>query len=184
MRIPPQLMMGAGIAVAGLGLIGAGAGATFTAQVAASTSVSTGHVALSLNGRTGSNVRLEVGGNNLGTHFAPIRQALRLRNTGSLNIPSAYLDVTATGCSGGDGTALAHALRVTVTDVTHSRQLYDGAVCSAEGALAAPLGYPLRVGGSTLYELVLQPSDADQGLPADAQDSSTSVRVVFTGYDY
>ena len=83
MTIAPKLMMGAGIAVAGLGLIGAGAGATFTAQVAGSSSVTTGSIGLSLNGRTGHDLHLDLDGSNLGTHFAPIGKDLRLKNTGT-----------------------------------------------------------------------------------------------------
>src|SRR3954471_4080181 len=131
MNIPPKLMMGAGIGIAGLGLIGAGAGATFTAQVAGSTSVTTGGIGLSLNGRTGHDLHLDVDGSNLGTHFAPLSKDLRLRNTGSLDIASTHLGLTATGCDGGEDAPLARSLRVTVTDVTHSRQVYDGALCSA-----------------------------------------------------
>ena len=71
MTVSPKLMMCAGIAVAGLGLIGAGAGATFTAQVAGSTSVTTGDIGLSLNGQTGRDLHLDVDGSNLGTHSHP-----------------------------------------------------------------------------------------------------------------
>jgi Camelysin metallo-endopeptidase len=180
MNIPPKLMMGAGIAVAGLGLIGAGAGATFTAQVAGSTTVTTGDIGLSLNGRTGDDLQFAVAGSNLGTHFAPIRKELRLQNTGSLDLASTQLDVTATGCDGGDDAPLARSLRITVTDVTHSRQVYAGALCSGAGEQPP---HPLGAGGSILYELVLQPSDAEQGLSPAALDSRTSVRIVFTGTD-
>ena len=86
MSATPKLMMAAGIAVAGLGLVGAGAGATFTAQVAGSTSVTTGDIGLSLNGRTGHDLELYVDGRNLGTHFAPLSKELRLRNTGTLDV--------------------------------------------------------------------------------------------------
>lgn len=181
MHVPPKLLMGAGIAVAGLGLIGAGAGATFTAQVAGSASVTTGDLGLSLNGQTGHDLQLDVDGSNLGTHFAPISKELRLKNTGTLDLASTDLDVTATGCDGGDGAPLARSLRVTVTDVTHAHQVYDGALCSAAGE---QLPHPLEAGDSTLYELVVQPSDVDQGLSPAALDSLTSVRVVFTGSDY
>lgn len=180
MAIRPKLLMGAGIAVAGLGLIGAGAGATFTAQVGGSTSITTGDVGLSLNGRTSDDLRLEVDGSNLNTHFAPISKDLRLKNTGTLDLASTELDLTATGCDGGEDAALAHSLRVTVTDVTHARQVYDGALCAADGR---PLPRPLPAGGSTLYRLVLQPSDAAQGLPSAAQSSSTTLNVDFTGSD-
>jgi hypothetical protein len=181
MSVPPKLLMGAGIAVAGLGLIGAGAGATFTAQVAGSTSVTTGTIGLSLNGRTGSDLDLDLDGSNLETHFAPLTQDLHLKNTGTLDIASTQLDLTATGCDGGDDAALARALRVTITDATHSRQVYDGALCSAGDQ---QLAQPIQAGGSILYQVALQPSDADQGLPPAALDSRTSVRVVFTGSDH
>ncbi len=198
MTISPKLMMGAGIAVAGLGLIGAGAGATFSAQVGGSTSITTGDIGLSLNGRAGRDLHLDVDGSNLGTHFAPISQDLRLENTGTLDIASTYLDLTATGCDGGNGAALARSLRVTVTDVTHAVQVYDGALCSAARVASPPgdtgprarsadggeLPHALQAGDSILYELVLQPSNAEQGLSPAAQNSRTSVTVVFTGYDY
>lgn len=197
MTVRPKLLMGAGIAVAGLGLIGAGAGATFTAQVAGSTSVSTGGLGLSLNGRAGL-VHLEVDGSNLDSHFAPISRDLHLKNTGTLDMASTYLNLTAAGCDGGKGATLARSLRATVTDETHSRQVYDGPLCSADGDLPpgegsgphahAPDGrqlpYALHAGESVLYELVLQPTDADQGLSPAAQNSHTTVRVVFTGYDH
>ena len=180
MTLAPKLLMGAGIAVAGLGMIGGGAGATFTAQVGGSTSVTTGDVALSLNGRTGHDLRLDVDGSNLGTHFAPISTDLRLKNTGTLDLASTQLNLAATGCDGGDDAPLARALRVTMTDVTHSSQVYDGALCSAD---SQRLSRPLPSGASILYSLVLRPSDADQGLPPAAQDSRTSVDIVFTGSD-
>jgi hypothetical protein len=197
MTVPPKLMMSAGIAVAGLGLIGAGAGATFTAQVAGSTSITTGSVALSLNGRSGSDLHLEIDGSDLGAHFSPITKELRLTNTGTLGIAATYVDLTATGCGGGNDAPLARSLRITLTDVTHGRQVYDGPLCSAAGDLPGagsggpqttstpgePGPRPLGVGDSTVYDLVLQPIDADQGLPPAAQESQTSVKVVFTGYD-
>jgi hypothetical protein len=198
MTVSPKLWMAAGIAVAGLGLIGAGAGATFTAQVGGSASITTGAVGLSLNGRTGQDLQLGVDGSNLGTHFAPLNKDLLLKNTGSLDITSTYLDLTATGCDGGTGAALARSLRVTVTDVTHSRQVYDGALCAASSDLSSPRKNDARAhaaeggqrpqaldaGDSVLYDLVLQPIDADLGLSTAAQDSHTSVKVAFTGYDY
>jgi hypothetical protein len=96
------------------------------------------------------------------------------------------------------GAPLARSLRVTVTDVTNSSQVYDGALCSAASALSSPgdtdprthsaeggrLLRTLPAGESILYELVLQPNDADQGLSPAAQNSHTSVKVVFTGYDH
>jgi len=197
MVVGPKLMMGAGLAIAGLGLIGAGAGATFTAQVAGSTSVTTGDIGLSLNGRSGPDLHLDIDGSNLGTHFAPISQDLHLKNTGTLDIASTYLELTATGCEGGDSALLARSLHVTVTDVTHSRQVYDGTLCSADthlpqrpggGAQARSadgwkLPDALPAGDSILYEVVLQPNDAEHGLSPDALNSHTTVRVVFTGYD-
>lgn len=198
MSVGPKLMMGAGLAIAGLGLIGAGAGATFTAQVGGSTSITTGNLGLSLNGRTGPDLALDVDGSNLGTHFAPLSQELRLKNIGTLDIASTYLGLTATGCDGGSDAPLARSLRVTVTDVTHSQQVYDGDLCSAAGGLSAPGGnaapahsaeggplpHALPTGDSVVYDLVLQPQDAEQGLSPAAQDSHTSVKVVFTGYDH
>jgi hypothetical protein len=189
-------LMAAGIAVAGLGLIGAGAGATFTAQVAGTTSVTTGSIGLSLNGGTGDHVNLDVDGDNLGSHFTPINKDLHLKNTGTLDLASTYLDLTAAGCDQGDGETLARSLRATVTDVTHSEQVYDGPLCSAAGDLSTPgnshahstdglpLPYPLPAGESIVYQLVLQPMDADEGLSPTAQNAHTIVRVVFTGYDF
>ena len=69
MAARPKLMIGVGIAIAGLGLIGAGAGATFTAQVSGSSLIRSGGVGLSLNGETGSDLRLEVDGKNVSSHF-------------------------------------------------------------------------------------------------------------------
>ncbi|HEY3530548.1 MAG TPA: hypothetical protein VGK78_15490 [Nocardioides sp.] len=198
MTVRPKLMMAAGIAVAGLGLIGAGAGATFTAQVAGTMSLSTGNIGLSLNGRTGQHLHLDVDGSNLGSHVAPISKDLLLKNTGTLDMPSTYLNLTAAGCDGSSGAPLVRSLRVTVTDVTHSQQVYDGPLCSAAGDLSPAgydgrrahmddgrrLPYPLHAGESTLYQLVLQPADAEQGLPPAAQNARTIVRVAFTGYDY
>jgi hypothetical protein len=196
MTVRPKLMMAAGIAVAGLGLIGAGAGATFTAQVAGSTTVTTGGIGLSLNGGTGQHVDLDVDGSNLGSHFDPISKDLHLKNTGTLDMASTYLDLTAAGCDEGNGATLARSLRATLTDVTHSTQVYDGPLCSAAGDLSTPgnshahstdglrLPHALHAGESILYQLVLQPNDATQGLPPAAQSAHTVVRVLFTGYDY
>jgi hypothetical protein len=148
--------------------------------VAGSTSITTGSTGLSLDGGSGQDLRLDLDGSNLGTHFTPISKDLRLKNTGTLDLASTHLDLTATGCDGGDDAPLARSLRVTVTDATHSRQVYDGALCSADGE---QLPHPLQAGDSILYELVLQPSDPDQGLSPAAQDSRTSLRVVFSGSD-
>jgi len=73
MAVRPKLMIGAGIAVAGLGLIGAGA--TFTTQVSGSTSISSGDLGLSLNGQSQSSLLVGVDGNNLNSHFTPISRA-------------------------------------------------------------------------------------------------------------
>lgn len=180
MTVAPKLMMAAGIAVAGLGLIGAGAGATFTAQVAGSTSITTGSTGLSLDGGSGQDLRLDLDGSNLGTHFTPLRHELHLTNTGTLDLASTSLDLTASGCDGGPDAPLASSLRVTVTDTTTSRSVYDGTLCSAG---ERQLRHPLPPGDSAVYEVVLQPSDAEQGLPPEALDSHTSVRIVFSGSD-
>jgi hypothetical protein len=180
MTLPPKLLMAAGIAVAGLGLIGAGAGATFTAQVAGSTAITTGEVGLSLNGGTGHDLQLDLDGDNLGTHFEPISKELLVTNTGTLDLASTQLDLAATGCAGSDGAPLARALHATVTDVIHSQRVYDGDLCAAD----AHLLHPLLAGDSVLYELVLRPTDSVHGLPPAALDSHTSVTVTFTGYDH
>jgi hypothetical protein len=199
MAVPPKLMISAGLAVAGLGLVGAGAGATFTAQVSTDTQISTGGVGLSLNDKTGSNLRLDVNGQNLSSHFAPISTDLRLKNTGTVDLASDFLSVTATGCDGGSGAALAQALDARVTDVTNGDiVVYDGALCSfassldgkgfitppAHSGVGGQLPHPLGAGETILYRLVIQPHDAQQGLPTAAQTTSTSVSLIFSGFDY
>jgi hypothetical protein len=205
MTVRPKLMIGAGIAVAGLGLIGAGAGATFTTQVAASTSISSGGLGLSLNGETEPSVLVGVDGNNLGSHFTPISKDLVLKNTGTLDMASTFLSVTATGCDGGKGEALADALRVRLTDESNDGEvIYDGSLCSlasnktvtssrgGQGFTTPPvhadvggqLPRTLRAGKSIHYLLVIQPDDAAEGLPSAAQDTRTTVNLVFSGFDY
>jgi hypothetical protein len=187
MAIPAKLMMCAGLAFAGLGLVGAGAGATFTAQAGGSTKVSTGGVGMSLNGSTGTNVDLRIDGTDIGPHFDAISKDLRLKNTGTLDLASTYLAVSATGCDGGDDAPLARALHVRVTDETHGGQVYDGPLCSFAHEGATPdgrrLAYAPRAGDSILYTLVITPEDDVDGLPEAAQNSRTSVKVVFTGSD-
>jgi hypothetical protein len=227
-------MVGAGIAVAGLGLIGAGAGATFTAQISADTSITSGGLGLSLNGETGSDVHVGVDGKKIGSHFAPISKDLLLKNTGTLDMASTFLNVTATGCDGGESAPLAQALHVRLTDVTNDDVIYDGGLCSladsasARGAdssrragsvrddgspsghgatsggrpgassareqgftsprshadVGGQLPHALAAGTSILYRLVIGPSDTEQGLPPEAQNTATSVKLVFTGFDY
>lgn len=206
MAVRPKLMMGAGIAIAGLGLIGAGAGATFTAQVSADTEIISGGVGLSLNGETGSDLRLELNGRKIGSHFAPVRKDLRLENTGTLDMASTYLNVTATGCKGGEGAPLAQALRVTLTDLTNHKLVYDGALCAlvrsvsgigsssekeqgfttppAHADVGGQLPQALRTGQAIVYRFVIQPDDAAEGLPTAAQSTRTAVNLVFTGFDY
>jgi len=138
MAVRPKLIMGLGIAIAGLGLIGAGAGATFTAQVSASSEISSGGLELSLNGKTGTDVKLDLEGKDLGSHFTPISQDLVLKNTGTLDMASTFLKVTATGCDGGKGSALAHSLNVRLTELSKDRTelsnkrtvIFDGNLCS------------------------------------------------------
>jgi hypothetical protein len=193
--------------LAGLGLIGAGAGATFTAQVAASTEISSGGVGLSLNGETGSDLHLGLDGQDLGSHFTPISQDLVLKNTGTLDMPSTYLSLKADGCDGVKGAVLAHALHVRLTEVSRSNDkvsshvhkvVYDGALCSmAKTKSGQGFTYPpahtdvggqlpgsLRAGESTHYLLVIQPDNTEQGLPTAAQHTNTSVNLVFSGFDY
>jgi len=215
MVVRPKLMMGIGIAVAGLGLIGAGAGATFTAQVAASSEISSGGVGLSLNDETGSDLHLELDGKNLGSHFTPISQDLVLKNTGTLDMASTFLKVTATGCEGGKdskGSALAHSLNVRLTELSKDRTelsnkrtvIFDGNLCSladdkkitrhqgAQGFFTPPthenvggqLPDGLLKGDSAEYRLVIQPDDRTKGLPNNAQRTSTTVNLIFTGFDY
>lgn len=205
MAVRPKLLMGFGIAIAGLGLIGAGAGATFTAQVSASSEISSGGVGLSLNGKTGSDLLLAMEGKDLGSHFAPISTDLTLKNTGTLDMPSTYLSVTATGCDGGEGSILATSLNVTVTELTsQGKAIYDGSLCALgnDKALAAhpsgggfitpakhqgvggQLPLTLPAGTSRTYRLVIQPADPVKGLPTDAQRTHTSVHLVFSGFDY
>jgi Camelysin metallo-endopeptidase len=141
MTVRPKLIMGLGIAIAGLGLIGAGAGATFTAQVSASSEISSGGLELSLNDKTGTDVNLELDGKHLGSHFTPISQDLVLKNTGTLDMASTFLKVSATGCEGGrgsKGSALARSLHVRLTELSRDRAehsnertvIFDGALCS------------------------------------------------------
>ena len=207
MAVRPKLMMSVGIAIAGLGLVGAGAGATFTAQVAASTEISSGGVGLSLNNQTGSDLHLRMDGKNLGPHFTPIRQDLVLKNTGTLDMPSTYLSLTADGCDGGNGAVLAQALHVRLTEVSRSHDkvshnvdkvIYDGALCSmaktksgqgftyppAHTGAGGQLPSALHADETAHYLLVIQPDNAEQGLPTGAQKTSTSVSLVFSGFDY
>ena len=205
MTVRPKLMIGAGIAIAGLGLIGAGAGATFTTQVSGSTSITSGNLSLSLNGAGQSTLLLGVGADQLGSHFAPISRDLVLKNTGSLDMASTFLSVSATGCDGGDGAALAQALRVRLTDETNNGKLiYDGSLCSladtthqasgngnqgfatpaAHSGVGDQLPDTLQVGQSIHYRLLIQPQDRAGGLPSSAQNMRTSVNLVFSGFDY
>ena len=206
MAVRPKLMVGAGIAVAGLGLVGAGAGATFTTQVSADTSITSGGLGLSLNGETGSDVHVGVDGKRIGSHFAPISKDLLLKNTGTLDMASTFLSVTATGCAGREGAPLAQSLHVKLMDVTNDELVYDGALCSLAGSVSGhgtrseseqgftsprshadvggQLPHQLGAGKSILYRLVITPSDRDQGLPPEAQNTRTSVKLVFTGFDY
>lgn len=197
MAVHPQLMIGAGLAIAGLGLVGAGASATFTAQVSGVTSIRTGSLGLSLNGTTGSDLHIGVDGQDIGSHFTPISTDLLLRNTGTLDMSSTYLSVAATGCDGGVGAPLAQALDVRLTDVTNHQQVYAGSLCSlasgvtqqgftaprAHSGVGRQLPHALGSGGSILYRLVLEPNDAAQGLPAAALNTHTSVDIAFTGFD-
>jgi hypothetical protein len=212
MAVRPKLIMGLGIAIAGLGLIGAGAGATFTAQVSATSKISSGGLELSLNGKTGSDVNLDLEGKSLGSHFMPISQDLVLKNTGTLDMASTFLKVTATGCDGGQGSALAHSLNVRLTELSRDRTelsnkrtvIFDGDLCSlatdktitrhqgAQGFLTPPthenvggqLPDRLLKGDSAEYRLVIQPDDTTEGLPSDAQRTSTTVNLIFSGFDY
>jgi hypothetical protein len=200
MSVGPKLMISAGLACAGLGLIGAGAGATFTAQVSGTTTVTSGGVGLSLNGQTGSDVQLDVDAANLGSHFDSVTADLRLKNTGTLDLARSYLALTSPQCSPGDqgdpdggNNALAHALHATVTDLTHHVTEYDGPFCSfaahRDRSTDAPddaqiLEHAPTVGETIHYQLVLTPHDPVGGLPSAAQRSRATVRVTFTGLDY
>jgi len=57
-------------------------------------------------------------GKDLGSHFTPISKDLVLKNTGTLDMASTYLSLTADGCDGGKGAVLAQALHVSLTEVT------------------------------------------------------------------
>lgn len=205
MAVRPKLLMGVGIAIAGLGLIGAGAGATFTAQVSANDQITTGGVGLSLNGDSGSDLRLSFEGKDLGSHFAPISTDLTLKNTGTLDMPSTFLRVTAPGCDGDEQSALANSLHVTLTDVTsQDTVIFKGDLCAladdktvtgakrGQGFITPPqhdgaggqLPGTLPADTSRTYRLVIQPEDTEGGLPTEAQNSSTRVKVVFSGFDY
>ena len=201
-----KMAIGAGVAIAGLGLIGAGAGATFTAQVSGKTSITSGGVGLSLNGETGSDLELGMDGRKIGSHFTPISKDLVLKNTGTLDMASNYLSVTATGCDGSEGSQLAKALHLKLTDETNGDLVYDGDLCSFAGTagghdatstigqgvtsarahtgVGSLLPHALGAGKSIHYLFVIQPNDAIEGLPSDAQETHTSVKLVFTGFDY
>jgi len=206
MAVRPKLLMSAGIAIAGLGLIGAGAGATFTTQVSASSEITSGGVGLSLNGKTGTDQHLKLDGQNLGSHFAPITKDLALKNTGTLNLASTYLSIKATGCDGSDGEALAKELHVRLTAGTSrddkstnhvDKLIYDGDLCAmdktkndadrskpAHTEVGLRLPGELKAGETTNYLLVIEPGDTEKGLPTDAQSTSTNVSLTFTGFDY
>lgn len=204
MAVSSKLLIGAGIAIAGLGLIGAGAGATFTTQVAGNTSISTGGLGLSLNGQSESALLVGVDGEHLSSHFAPISRDLVLKNTGTLNMASTFLQVTATGCDGDKGKALTEALHVRLTDESNDGKLiYDGSLCSlasekaltkdesgqgfttppAHEGVGGQLPHTLAAGKSNHYRLVIRADDAERGLPSAAQNSRTSVNLVFSGFD-
>lgn len=200
MAVRPKLMIGAGIAFAGLGLVGAGAGATFTAQVSADATINSGGLGLTLNGETGSDVDLEIDGKNIGSHFAPIKKDLRLKNTGTLDMASHFVNVTATGCDGGKDAPLAKALHVRLTDETNDDLVYDGTLCSLvqlesrndQGFTTSAthtdsggqLPHALGAGKTINYRLVIRPENSVHGLPPEAQFTRTSVKLVFTGFDY
>lgn len=199
MVVRPKLMIGAGIAIAGLGLVGAGAGATFTAQVAADTEISSGGVGLSLNGGTGAGLNLVLDGTNISSHFAPFGTDLRLRNTGTLDLASHFLNITATGCDGGRGAALAQGLHLRLTGgASTTTVVYDGALCAFASSLGAggfvtppahagvggQLPGKLGAGDTIRYQVEIGPSDPELGLPPAAQNTSTSVNLVFSGFDY
>lgn len=206
MVVHSKLIIGAGIAVAGLGLISAGAGATFTAQVGTNTIVTSGGLGLSLNGKAGSDLQMGLDATDLGPHFKPISTDLLLKNTGTLRMVSNFLDVSVPDCDGGVGAVLAQNLHVSLTDVTDNKPVYDGALCSlvssvGDGAVASAsqqgfilprahanvggeLPRALGAGKSILYRFVLEPGDTTAGLPSTAQNTSTSVTLAFTGFDY
>lgn len=199
MSAGPRLMVAVGLACAGLGLVGAGAGATFTAQVSGTMTVTSGTVGLSLNGQSGSDVELDLDGQELGPHFASISEDLVLANTGTLDLARTSLSLTSPECGerdatgdagpgrgGGDGPgddgALARALHVTMTDLTHGVTEYDGPLCAA--ALAdRGLGHAPAVGESIHYQLVLRAEDEVRGLPPAARHAEAGLRITFTGFD-
>jgi len=123
-----------------------------------------------------------------------------LKNTGTLDIASTYLSLTADGCDGGKGADLAHALCVRLKEVSNCAEkvVYDGTLCSmatsnsgqgftyppAHAGVGGQLPDVLGAGKSAHYLLVIQPNDAEQGLPTAAQDARTTVSLVFSGFDY
>jgi hypothetical protein len=197
MAVAPKLMVVVGLTCAGLGLVSAGAGATFTAQVSGTTTVTSGGVGLSLNGRTGSGIQLDVEASDLGSHFDAVTADLRLKNIGTLDLARSYLALTSPQCEPGDpagqGNALAHALDATVTDLTNHVVEYDGPFCAfaahRDRSAGAPEGAQsleeAPAAGETIhYQLVLTPHDPIEGLPSAAQSSQATVQVTFTGLDY
>jgi hypothetical protein len=145
-------------------------------------------------------------GTKLSSHFAPISKDLLLRNTGTLDLASNFLNVTVTGCDGDEGAPLARALHVRLTDETNNDLIYDGALCSLAGSVkghgarseseqgftsprkhadvGGQLPHALDAGATIRYRLVIRPGDKAEGLPPEAQSTRTSVKLVFTGFDF
>jgi hypothetical protein len=79
-----------------------------------------------------------------------------------------------------------------------STVVYDGDLCSfassldgsgfisppAHAGVGGQLPHPLGAGDTITYHVVIQPSDAALGLPPAAQNTSTTVSFVFSGFDY
>ena len=87
---------------------------------------------------------------------------------------------------------------------SQNKLIYEGDLCSldddktissdkhGQGFITPPahtgvggqLPYTLPAGTSREYQLVIQPNDPKDGLPTDAQRSSTTVNLAFSGFDY
>jgi hypothetical protein len=214
MSVGPKLMISAGLACAGLGLVGAGAGATFTAQVSGTMSVTTGTVGLSLNGQTGSNVQLDLDGQNLGSHFTSITEELRLKNIGTLDLVRTYLALTSPECAeptqsgsgddlgsqndqgnndeqgddgdqGDEGDDGALAHALHVKVIDVTHQVTEYDGPLCSAALTDRALRHVPAAGETIrYQLVLSPADPIRGLPAAARHSQATLRVTFTGFDF
>jgi len=206
MTVRPKLMIGAGIAIAGLGLIGCRRRGDLHHAGSGSTSITSGDLGLSLNGANQSTLLLGVDANHLGSQLRADQQGTWCSRTPAawtwLHLSQYQRDRLRRGrrCSSG-----AKPSACSWTDETNGGKLiYDGSLCSLAGDRQssqkygqARLRHPtahagvgdqlpdtLQVGQSIHYRLLIQPQDHAEGLPSSAQNMRTSVNLVFSGFDY